>query len=200
LDFCKECKEKIVNDIRKFAGQEQEFIELGPDPETDDIFEELVVNEFKTEERTEEREEDNDRNIKWYTGKKEEQLEKTETERKRYAKMSIRDLLKEGVSIDDIVKVRGCCRQSVLNVRSSMKKRGEKIPDHRTTIEEKDRAAVQASNSAAVKTYNCTEVIDTCVYSTRMSGMLCCDYLDKHGKSRGCKPSACTVYVRKGEK
>jgi hypothetical protein len=54
--------------------------------------------------------------------------------------------------------------------------------------------------SAAVKTYNCVEVINTCENSSRLGGTVFCDYLDKHGKSRGCKPSECTGYVRKGEK
>jgi hypothetical protein len=209
LDFCNECKEKIVKVVREFASPEEkeELVELGPDPETDKIFDEEqnIAEEWSKPDQEQKEPERDDggplKSFKRFIQKKEEQPEITEEERKRYAKMSIRALLKEGISVDDIVKIKGCCKQSVINVRSSMKKRGEKIPDHRMTIEEKDGAAVEAAGGAAVKkTYNCAEVINTCENASRLGGTVFCDYLDKHGKSRGCKPPACTVYVRKGEK
>jgi hypothetical protein len=82
LDFCGECKEKIVKGIRKFAGQEEEFVEPGPYPETDKIF----------EERQNVAEEKSDR----------------EAEKERYRRMSIEELLLKGVPAGDIVKIKGC--------------------------------------------------------------------------------------------
>jgi hypothetical protein len=193
LDFCKDCKDKIVKAIREFASPEEkeEIVEPEPRTEEDKIFEDTAKRRILKSKEEIRAEMDKERSAK-------ENRELGEEERKRYAKMSIRALLKEGISVDDIVKIKGCCKQSVFNARNSMKTRGEKIPDHRTTIEERDRAAVETTTGAAVgKTYNCAEVINTCENSSRLGGTVFCDYLDKHGKSRGCKPSACTVYAPK---
>jgi hypothetical protein len=192
LDFCNECKEKIVKAIREFAS---------PDPVKEPA-------EERTAQKQQESEKDGGgplKNFKPFVRDKEEQPEMTEEERKRYAKMKIRTLLEEGVSVDDIVKIKGCCKQSVYTVKYKMKKQGEKISDYRTTIEGKDGAAVEATNqaaveetnSAAVKTHDCAEVMETCVYASRLGGTLFCDYFSKTGKLRKEKPSECTVYVPK---
>ena len=51
------------------------------------------------------------------------------------------------------------------------------------------------------KTKKCSPaVIATCKWGRTISyGCSYCDYLDKHGHSRGCPPDACDKYEKKAE-
>lgn len=101
---------------------------------------------------------------------------------------TIKELLREGKSVEDIVQITGCTRSSVTQTKYQMKKAQMK------------KAQAQESNPVVpVQTVICDEVMKTCEYAGKTGGLPTCDYALIVGHSRGCPPEACTAYKKRGK-
>lgn len=109
------------------------------------------------------------------------------TEGKTEKKPTIKELLKAGKTVEEIVQATGCTRTSVSQVKYQMKKERED--------ESAEQVSVPAdSNPKAVM---CSKAIKTCEYAGKTGSQLTCDYAIIVGHSRGCPPEQCTAYRRK---
>ena len=100
-------------------------------------------------------------------------------------KPTIRELLEEGKTTEEIMQITGRKKSSINQIRYQMTK--EKLEAGESPLPE----------VTAEKTVRCSEAIKTCEYAGRTLGKPTCDYAIIVGHSRGCPPEQCTQYKRR---
>ena len=93
---------------------------------------------------------------------------------------TIRDLVLQGLSQEEVCRKTGCTPLTYQQTKYQLKKKGL-LP------KEEEKPSVK-----------CSEVHDSCMYAGNKE--LMCDYIGATGKMRGCPAEACTKYVNKQEK
>lgn len=103
-------------------------------------------------------------------------------------KPTIKGLLVEGKSDEEILQITGCTKSSISQIRYQMRKAQE---NEGTTEPE------AVSKEPPKQTVMCSKVIKTCEFAGKTGNQLTCDYAIIVGHSRGCNPEECTAYRRK---
>jgi hypothetical protein len=113
-----------------------------------------------------------------------DEAEQTELNEERYKSMTIKEMILEGITDEEIMRIKECNRQSIYTARNKLKKEG------------KLTGAAVVKENETILPHDCKDVIKTCAYSSRLGAEYFCDYIGKAGKRRNCKPGACTAYRR----
>lgn len=94
---------------------------------------------------------------------------------------SVRQLILDGKTTDEICAIKGCKKGTVFSIRSKMKRDGEITVPAKKECEPVD----------------CRKVIKKCVYASKCGNMDICDYIGVTGKMRKCPLEACTKFQRR---
>ena len=166
-DVKEELKQKIQKEIEKGTGQKEILWE----PEKD--FCEECMNKIK--------------NFVEHVGKEPEKI-KEEKKAKNFKpiqelggkKPSIRELILQGKSRDEVLKIAECTPQSFSQAKYKLKKEG--------LLKEEEKAH---------GTVKCSEHWKDCAYASKTERNKTCYYLLMTGNRRGCDTEKCTVYRKK---
>ena len=115
----------------------------------------------------------------------------TETYDSNPQKPTVKDLILQGKSKVEVVKLTGCKAATYDQTKYTLKKKGL-LPDN----EKKEEPTPAAEGDT--KTYKCSEVGHKCIYRSprKHDGIHTCDYIIKEGHRRGCKPEECDKFVK----
>lgn len=103
-------------------------------------------------------------------------------------KPTAKDLILQGKSKAEVIELTGIKPASYDQIKYILKKNG--------LLNNNDKKEDPA-DKCTVKTYNCNDVIDKCFYSVKCGRYKVCDYLEKEGHMRGCKPEKCDKFREK---
>ena len=113
-------------------------------------------------------------------------------------KPTIAELLEAGKSVEEIVAITGCSANSVLTIRSKLRKESASVQEDKPIgIDQSNSNKKWQRYQPEGKTVKCNEVMKTCAYAGKTGAQLTCDYAIEVGHSRGCDPEACTCYKKK---
>ena len=97
-------------------------------------------------------------------------------------KPSVKDLILQGYSKNEILRITECKPTSYDTIKYNLKKKG----------------LLKDEPENEPKTYDCSKVGKKCIYSTKIAGNTeICDYIRVEGHSRGCEPDKCTKLRRR---
>lgn len=116
--------------------------------------------------------------------KPKKELPKAEVPKKAEPKKpSIRDLVLQGLSKQEVCRITGCTPVTYTQTKYQLRKKG--------LLPKKDE---QPQEKTAVK---CSEVQGKCIYAGKAGTTPICDYLEITGARRGCPTEACTKFESK---
>ena len=169
-DFCEECTEKIM----RFAKGEMEDSESEPP--------------MQPQEPTEKEQKPTAR-VKPKAIPKAKPTETNENQQKP----TVKDLILQGMSKAEVIKLTGCKESSYNQTKYLLKKEGLLMD-----VQIKQMLDESKDASGDAKTYKCSEVGGKCIYRAGQSKeVFMCDYIGKTGHRRGCNPEQCDKFKEK---
>ena len=119
-----------------------------------------------------------------------EELKPTVTDEKPElkSKPSVSELILQGLTKDEIIKITGCKPGTYYQTKSYLKKKGLLM-----NIKVKQ----ELDENGKAKTYKCSKVGDTCFYRVGCGQDKICDYIGVEKHRRGCHPEQCDKFRKK---